>query len=139
MNGRRLLAVLTVLSLSLAGCTAPVSPPNDAEVAGNSSVADGEAAADGETAAGADGETASNDGADAGDDADDGTERSLPIEPDPVWNRVATMMDTDAEQPELTVGVPSATAGQAFATDRSTFKQALNASAAGSISDGGAG
>ncbi len=131
MNGRRLLAILTVLSLAFAGCTAPVATPNDAEVAGNSSDADGEAASD-------DGVAASGD-SDADDSAAADAERSLPIEPDPVWDRVATMMDTDAEQPDLTVGVPSATAGQAFATDRSTFKQALNASAAGSISDGGAG
>ncbi|HMB51486.1 MAG TPA: hypothetical protein VKM69_12575 [Natronoarchaeum rubrum] len=137
MNGRRLLAMLAVLSLAFAGCTAPVSPPNDAEVAANSSDVDSSPASD-------DGEPASNDAGDADDDAADDdaaddAERSLPIEPDPVWNRVATMMDSDAEQPDLTVGVPTATAGQAFATDRSTFKQALNASAAGSVSDGGAG
>jgi len=132
MNGRRALALLTILSLVFAGCTAPVAPPNESEVSAASSGADGGASSDAE-AASSDADEPDGDG----DPSD--AERALSFDPDPVWDRVTTMMDSDANQPSLTLGIPSATAGQAFAADRSTFKRALNASAAGTVSDGGTG
>ncbi|WP_097009124.1 hypothetical protein [Natronoarchaeum philippinense] len=144
MTDRRLLAVVAVLSLVLAGCSAPAAPVGQSDVAGTaSSDADVSAGSDAQDesadsdASGSDGSDSDASGSDAAEsDPDpDTAERSLSFDPDPVWERVTTLMASDAEQPPLTVGVPGATAGQAFAPDRSTFKQALNASAAASASD----
>jgi len=146
MDRRRLLAILACLSLTLAGCTAPVVPaderagPGESEVSADEQTAGDEATSDDEAA---DDEATSDD--EAADDetdeeqsaAEDGSsDRQLPVEEDVVWNRVQTMMDTEAAQPSLTVGIPGRTADAAFARERSRFKQALNATASGDRTGG---
>ncbi len=107
-----LTAVLAALLL-LAGCTAPTPPP---DVANGGEI-------EGEEAPAGDDSTTSADR----DDADTESHPDLDLDEDAVWDEVATMMDSDAQQPDLFVDEMPAGADQAFEPQQSEFQDALNA------------
>lgn len=146
---------VALLLLLLAGCTTPTATPADQDdapdIEENESVAEvsDEVTDDGgDATADAGGDADAGRDADAGGDADatenaDGTgetatgsdgptdeataETSLPLDEDRVWERVTTLMASDAAQPRVAVDEQPAGAADAFEPPQSDFQEALNA------------
>ncbi len=113
MVSRRVVRIVAVVALLvIAGCTAPTPPP---DVANGGEIDDDEAPAD-------DSATDSDD-----DEAESDAHPDLDLDEDAVWDEVATMMDSDAPQPDLFVDEMPAGADQAFEPQQSEFQEALNA------------